>query len=67
MDIVEVIPKDIHVLIELSISEINQLLIALDHVTINPDCPDKDKKYLQNEFFTKLDKLYDELKAHHES
>jgi ribosomal protein L7/L12 len=67
MQIVEVVPKEIHVLIELSLKEINHLLNALDHATIGEACKKEDSDYLKEKFFNTLDKLADDLKAHYES
>lgn len=65
MRIISVEPKDIHVTIELSITEIGKILLALEHSTMeyNKECPDTEKavNWVKNKFFKTLDEVYESI------
>jgi hypothetical protein len=65
MDILEVYPKDWHVRLELTLTEITMLLDFLDKCEFQGDLTDKRyaqaKEYVTGDFFPKLDKLFEEM------
>jgi hypothetical protein len=62
MEIVDVVPKEIHVVFALTLKEIELLLNALDNCTIEKECTPESKMFLTGTFFKKLDELSDQLK-----
>ncbi len=65
MDILEVYPKDWHVRIELSLTQVQKLLDFLDNCEFQGDVSEEDmlkaKDYVIGDFFPKLDKLTEEM------
>ena len=66
MKIISIESRDIHVTFELSITQIEKLLLALGHSKIEYDSkedPEVEKavEYLKEDFFVKLDKIVDEI------
>jgi len=63
MDVIGVEPKDIHVLLDFSIKEIDHILCFLDEIT----CEVKGKRtqdsvdFVTKKFFPMLDKLHEEI------
>ena len=66
MEVLEVYPKDWHVRIELSVTQVNQLLDFLDNCEFQGDPKDdelwKANNYVTKEFFPTLDRLAEEMK-----
>lgn len=67
MKILSVEPRDIYVLFELSFSEIEKILIALERAEIKYDGKEDPQieeaaKYLNENFFVELDKVYESIK-----
>jgi hypothetical protein len=65
MDILDVYPKDWHVRLELSITQVQKLLDFLDNCEFRDDPKNKElveaKDYVIGEFFPKLDKLTEDM------
>lgn len=66
MNILNVYPKDVYIVIEFSYQNIEHILTYLDRCVASPDPknPDFDKAadYVTNNFFKKLDALSEEIK-----
>ena len=65
MEILEVYPKDLHVRLELSMTEIQKILDFLDNCEFHGDLKNEAlvlaKDYVIGDFFPKLDKLTEDI------
>jgi len=65
MEILEVYPKDLHVRLELSMTQIQKVLDFLDNCEFTGDLKNEElvqaKDYVIGEFFPKLDKLTEDV------
>jgi hypothetical protein len=57
MIIMDVMPKEIHVLLDLTFTEIDHILNVLDHSTIDTDCGSESISFVREIFIPKLDEL----------
>ena len=66
MIILDVFPKDLHVKLELSITQVNQILDYLDRctvdLTIKPPLSEEAKTYVEQVFFKELNNLTESVK-----
>ena len=66
MIILDVFPKDLHVKLEFSITQVNQILDYLDRCTIDltakPTLSEEAKTYVEQVFFKELNKLTESIK-----
>jgi len=66
MKVLQIAPKDIYVTLEISLTEMESLLIALENAIIEYDGKDirvaRAVKYLTKEFQPMLDKIVEDLK-----
>ncbi len=65
MQVIEVAPKDIHVLIDFSLKELVQLKLIMDNMTFNMDSSAKEHidadKFLHEILYTNITELIKEL------
>jgi hypothetical protein len=57
MIIMDVMPKEIHVLLDLTFTEVNHILNVLDNATIDPKCDPESMAFVTQIFIPKLDEL----------
>lgn len=66
MIILDIYPKDMHVKLELSVSQVNHILEYLDRctfdATIEPKMSERAKEYVEKVFFRELDRLTENMK-----
>ena len=66
MIILEVFPKDLHVKLEFSVTQVNHILDYLDRctvdATIDPKLSEDSKTYVEQVFFKELNKLTESIK-----
>ncbi len=66
MIILDVFPKDLHVKLEFSVTQVNHILDYLDRctvdVTIDPKLSEDAKTYVEQVFFKELNKLTESIK-----
>lgn len=70
MIILDVFPKDLHVKLELSMTQVNHVLDYLNRctfdATIKPTLSEDTKTYVEQVFFKELDKLTESMKEQRE-
>ena len=66
MIILDIYPKDVHVKLELSVTQVNYILDYLDRctfdATIEPKMPENAKEYVEKVFFRELDRVTENMK-----
>jgi hypothetical protein len=68
MKIVDIYPKDFYVTVELSLKEVNKIIVALDKSQIKYDSKNPQEieavEFVKSEFFPLLNRLYEENKKY---